>query len=66
MGFSIGIFFILMKYARLSENICILIIVHQNLEVQTYIFSKYQETSMHLNACKHTVTDLQELRTELK
>jgi len=37
MGFSIGILFILMKYARLSENICILIIVHHNLEVQTYI-----------------------------
>jgi hypothetical protein len=37
MGFSIGILFILMKYVRLSENICILTIVHHNLEVQTYI-----------------------------
>jgi hypothetical protein len=37
MGFSIGILCNLIKYMRLSENICILTIVHYNLEVQTYI-----------------------------
>ena len=30
MGFSIGILFNLIKYMRLSENICILTIVHDN------------------------------------
>lgn len=38
MGFSVGILFNLIKYMRLSENVCILTIVHHhNLEVQTYI-----------------------------
>jgi hypothetical protein len=37
IGFSIDIFFSLIKYMRLSENICILTIVHHNLVVKTYI-----------------------------